>query len=326
VSPTNNGAPLRPGEIVRVRSESEILASLDAEGRCDRLPFMPEMLPYCGRTLRVYKRADKTCDSIWAPGMLRMRDAVFLWGARCDGSAHGGCQSGCQFFWKEAWLDRVTTEPTSTGPTSMSPANPAPTGCTVEALTRATRGSAHLDAEVYACQATQLRAAAEPLPRRRWWDVRQYAEDVRSGNAGLGRVIAMLARRLRTSVRYRSGRLLERMPPQRRPQHVPAPAASGRIQAGDRVRVRSRKEIEATLDATGTNRGLSFYLEMQHYCGHEFRVLRRVERIVHEKTGELIHLRDCLVLDDVICQGDYHGLCPRALYPFWREAWLRKLD
>ena len=36
--------------------------------------------------------------------MRSMKNAVFLEGLRCDGSAHGGCQRGCLFFWKEAWL------------------------------------------------------------------------------------------------------------------------------------------------------------------------------------------------------------------------------
>ena len=42
---------LRPGEVVRVRSASEIFATLDDRGTLDGLPFMPEMLKYCGRTL-----------------------------------------------------------------------------------------------------------------------------------------------------------------------------------------------------------------------------------------------------------------------------------
>jgi hypothetical protein len=90
--------------------------------------------------------------------------------------------------------------------------------------------------------------------------------------------------------------------------------------------VRSQAEIEATLDETRRYRGLSFYSEMQRYCGKEFRVLRRLERIINEGSGQITRLSDCYVLDDVICQGDFHQLCPRAVYPYWRSAWLRKLD
>src|SRR5262245_31670104 len=98
---------LRVGDLVEIRSESEILATLDEAGTLDALPFMPEMLKYCGQRVRVYKRADKTCDTIEYSGSRRMLNTVHLEGLRCNGSAHGGCQAGCLLFWKEAWLLRV---------------------------------------------------------------------------------------------------------------------------------------------------------------------------------------------------------------------------
>ena len=63
-------------------------------------------LAFCGRRMRVAKVAHKTCDNIKKTGGRRMRNAVHLEGARCDGAAHGGCQADCVFFWKEAWLRR----------------------------------------------------------------------------------------------------------------------------------------------------------------------------------------------------------------------------
>src|SRR5262245_2737931 len=98
---------LRIGELVEVRSRDEILATLDATGRLDGLPFMPEMLKQCGRRFRVFRRAIKACDTIGNTGMHRMEDAVHLEGVRCDGSAHAGCQALCMVYWKEAWLKRV---------------------------------------------------------------------------------------------------------------------------------------------------------------------------------------------------------------------------
>src|SRR5690349_7379450 len=77
---------LAVGEIVQIRSKAEILATLDGDGKLDGLPFMPEMLKHCGRQFRVYKRADRTCDTITSTGMRRMRDAVHLEGIRCDGA------------------------------------------------------------------------------------------------------------------------------------------------------------------------------------------------------------------------------------------------
>src|SRR5262245_52431475 len=94
---------LKAGEWVEVRSAEEILATLDDRQCLDDLPFMPEMLQYCGKRFRVFKSAHKTCDTVerWTV-MRRMTSAVHLEGLRCDGGAHDGCQAGCLLFWKDA--------------------------------------------------------------------------------------------------------------------------------------------------------------------------------------------------------------------------------
>ena len=80
------------GEIVEVRSEAEILATLDENGELDGLPFMPEMLAWCGRRLRVDKLALKLCDTIEWTGVYRIRDTVHLETSRCNGQAHGAAR------------------------------------------------------------------------------------------------------------------------------------------------------------------------------------------------------------------------------------------
>src|SRR4051794_26503623 len=67
---------LHRGELVEVKSPSEILATLDAEGRCDGLPFMPEMVQFCGRRFQVRARADKVCDTVNYSGSRRLPDGV----------------------------------------------------------------------------------------------------------------------------------------------------------------------------------------------------------------------------------------------------------
>src|SRR3954453_17001004 len=96
---------LQPGEFVRVRPAAEIFAPLDERGMYEGLPFMPEMIKFCGRVLPVTQRADKTCagDGV----VYRLYNTVHLQNVRCDGSAHDGCQAACLMFWKEAWLERV---------------------------------------------------------------------------------------------------------------------------------------------------------------------------------------------------------------------------
>ena len=68
-SPTPLG--LRVGDLVEVRSAEEIRATLDEHGELDDLPFMPEMLAFCGRRLTVHKVAHKLCDNISRTGMRR---------------------------------------------------------------------------------------------------------------------------------------------------------------------------------------------------------------------------------------------------------------
>ena len=63
---------LRVGELVEVRTQEEILATLDDNGELESLPFMPEMLQFCGQRLAVDKVANKLCDTMTGTGMRSM--------------------------------------------------------------------------------------------------------------------------------------------------------------------------------------------------------------------------------------------------------------
>ena len=91
---------LRVGDLVEVRSANEIMATLDERGELENLPFMPEMLKFCGQRLTVDKVAHKLCDTIGGSGLHKMENAVHLTDSRCDGTAHGGCQTACLLYWK----------------------------------------------------------------------------------------------------------------------------------------------------------------------------------------------------------------------------------
>ena len=73
----------RRGDLVEVRSPGEILATLDATGALDGLPFMPEMAVMCGRRFTVERRAERVCDTVHYSGTRRLADAVFLEQERC---------------------------------------------------------------------------------------------------------------------------------------------------------------------------------------------------------------------------------------------------
>ena len=94
-------------------------------------------------------------------------------------------------------------------------------------------------------------------------------------------------------------------------------------------RVRPRAEIVATLNSRGKNRGLHFDVEMDRYCGKRHQVRKVVTQIIDEGTGRMLQMKNpCIMLDGVICMGDYSEqrlLCPRSIPPYWRPAWLEKM-
>ncbi len=47
---------LRAGDVVEVKSSEEIFATLDSKGALEGLPFMPEMLEFCGKRHRVSQK------------------------------------------------------------------------------------------------------------------------------------------------------------------------------------------------------------------------------------------------------------------------------
>jgi hypothetical protein len=341
------GLDLRAGELVEVRSEAEILATLDETGTLDGLPFMPEMLAYCGQQVRVSKRADKTCDTIEKTGGRRMLNTVHLADLRCDGQAHGGCQAECLLFWKETWLKRVPAgraAPTNGRPAPLAPAVSAAASpgraCDRSRIVGATRVDDRTADPQYRCQATELRRASSPLA---WWDVRQYVRDLRSGNVGPGEMLRVFAfSAFKQLVQIRGQRLLVGLydAVQRRRRGTPYPFKGGALAktphatlglaVGDVVRVKSHDEILATVNADNRNRGLRFDAEMVPYCGRTYRVRSRVERLIDEKTGRMLELpNDCIILDGVVCQSRFSAkrlFCPRSIFPYWREIWLTKVD
>ncbi|GAB4471710.1 MAG: hypothetical protein Kow00124_09070 [Anaerolineae bacterium] len=133
-------------------------------------------------------------------------------------------------------------------------------------------------------------------------------------------------RALRASTNKLMNRLarLRGKPP--RPTAPPEALAATNLQAGDLVRVRSKEEIEATLDNWGQLKGCGFMPEMEQFCGTTQRVLKRVERFVDERDLRVKRAKGLIFLDGVFCTGtaDF-GPCDRTCYFFWREEWLEKI-
>ncbi len=299
----------RRGDVVVVRSLEEILATLDAEATLEGMPFMPEMASYCGKTFRVRRRAEKTC--VEGIGMRALKDCVFLEGLRCDGAAHDGCQRGCFFFWKEAWLQPA-------GEKAVSAAVPAVAGCSSPFDKDSSKLPASKNGRFF-CQSTELAAATTDFPPGK---LGHYLRDVRLGELTWRRFAFILWRSLTNRAwRLWRGRDFYQVAG----QQTKTLSEELNLKPGEWVEVKSLAEIQATLDAGGCNRGLSFEPEMALYCGRRYRVASPVERIILEKTGEMARLRNTVILDGIACQGLCSMNCPRANFLYWRECWLRRV-
>jgi len=262
-----------------------------------------------------------------------MRDTVFLEDLRCDGSAHGGCQAGCRIYWKEAWLRKPESQaaPKIAQPIVTEAQSPAQMlDCIVRSNTRinAHRQTATAPgAEVFRCQATEAFRATEPISP--WQKPIQYFREVSTGNVSLRHFIRVATRAL--AWKWGPWLGLNGVPKVKSSAGSPEKRDKLELQPSEWVEVRSAEEIGRTLNARGRNRGLGFSsAEMLPFCGKRFRVKQRVDRIIDERTGHMLLFKnDCIVLEGAVCAGDRstgRWFCPRELYPYWREAWLRRVD
>jgi hypothetical protein len=342
----NESLNLRAGDWVEIRNKEEILSTLDKKGELDGLPFMPEMFAFCGMRMRVYKRAHKTCDTVFPIRGRRMANAVHL-ETRCNGEAHGGCQANCLIFWKEIWLKRV--EGASGGGVPGVEANQTKStlGCSETDVLAAAQEQADppLSEPVYRCQATRIPYATTDL---RCWDMRQYIEDYSSGNVGIGRILSAIVYMgyyrlseagigLGKAMRWFYDRfhpLWGGTPFPRRngkiPVGAPTPSRPLNLQPGELVRVRSQEEILQTLNTENKNRGLMFDAEMVPFCGKTYRVMERVSKIINEQNGKMQEMKTpCIMLEAVFCQSRYSEcrlFCPRSIPSYWREIWLERVS
>jgi hypothetical protein len=84
-----------------------------------------------------------------------------------------------------------------------------------------------------------------------------------------------------------------------------------KFRAGDLVEILPYEEIKKTLDERGSLNGLPFMPEMQPFCGRCFRVFKVVHHVCIEGEYEARQIKEALFLEDLRCDGAYHGGCMR---------------
>ena len=300
------------GDWVQVKEWEEIVKTLDADGTTDGLPFMPEMLAFCGGRYQVRRYAEQSCME--APGgyyitrTFNEKDIVLLDGLQCTGLNHDGCQRACSIFWKSCWIRKGTDAPVL---------NP---GVRNKLMLVNHTFKVKASPTKYFCQGTQLFAISHD--HRPADTISQIKTDLRTRAVGFFSMIWLIVvpylRKLRNKYWGR---------PRLRGTLTRTPVQELGLKPGDLVEVKSRREIEATLDKEGRNRGLVCDIELMPYCGKRFKVLSRLDRMISEATGEMRTVTATVMLDGVPCPCAFSvGGCPRSDFSYFREIWLKKID
>jgi hypothetical protein len=301
---------LRTGDCVQIKTPLEIAETLDCNGMLESLPFMPEMIEFCGTNARIKRRAEKTCIE-YPGGGYKIReflnnDSFVLDGLRCSGAYHDGCQRGCTIFWKKAWLRKVDAQQPTT-----SVERGAKEALRVKLKTMASPST-------YVCQSTELARATQPLTRNRIFA--KCVAEIRSGSRSVIEmttlVVAPLWRKATRRIprRQLAGSLKR------------TPVGNLKLQPGEWVTIRPAAEIAETLDQRGRNRGLTCDYGMSNHSGGKFRVRHRLDRMISEATGEMRQVEATVVLEGLNCTcANVVGGCPRQDFIYWREVWLKRI-
>ncbi len=309
---TEEERTIRVGDHVRVLQPAMILATLDRHGTLEGLPFMPEMLPYCGQLFTVSYRVERTCvacalgnsDAETQIRGFRNGDVVFLDRLRCSGASHDGCGRACMLFWKTRWLENA-----SRGFDNYRP------GADDVGLLRSRLTTVSSDHR-YFCQSTELAKATGQISilGRVLKLFREVCVGRRSIQAATGSVLLPILRRLTLKPRRHASR-----------KRTPQEALS--LAAGDEVEVKPFAEILKTLDARGANKGLQFVGDMRRMCGTRLRVRSRLDRMILEDSGRIVETKNTVILDGAACSYSrrFAG-CPRLEFHYWREIWLKRVE
>ena len=101
---------IRESDLVQVRPEEEIRATLDRNSRCKGLEFMRGMSGYCGQVYKVARKLDKIVIDEKRGIMAQCKKGIFiLEGLYCEGDVgeFAECDRNCALMWREEWLEKV---------------------------------------------------------------------------------------------------------------------------------------------------------------------------------------------------------------------------
>jgi hypothetical protein len=101
---------LQPGELVRVRSYDEILATLNEDSHNRGMYFDPEMVLFCGGTYRVIDRVTRLINEKTGKMQNLKNDCIILGEVVCQACYSKNrrfCPRAIYPYWREIWLERA---------------------------------------------------------------------------------------------------------------------------------------------------------------------------------------------------------------------------
>lgn len=100
---------LKEGDLVRVKTVDDILATVDENLFNRGMSFHPEMMPHCGKTFRISQRVGTIINEKTGQLKVLKNSCLVLEGAGCYGTCTRplNCPRACPPYWREIWLERV---------------------------------------------------------------------------------------------------------------------------------------------------------------------------------------------------------------------------
>ena len=99
--------PLKPGDMVRVKTLEEIQATVNGWNELRGCLFMDAMKEYCGTTQRVLQPVERFVDER-DYRVKKAKGVTLLEGLVCHGTPkYGRCDRACYYFWRNEWLEQL---------------------------------------------------------------------------------------------------------------------------------------------------------------------------------------------------------------------------
>ncbi len=169
-----------------VKPLAEIQEALNTNGTIDGLPFMPEMVKFCGQRVQVDRFANQVCANIGEVEIRQLADTVVLQVDRCDGQAQSGPAP------KDGRLTQTEVDATENCATEPRPTetNARPFESEMVRLSKhKIPKSCQVTSICYRCQATELGTATA---RTSAFNLRQYRVERKTNRVSIGQISRFL--------------------------------------------------------------------------------------------------------------------------------------